>query len=89
MSVIDDQIAQVLRTLDRLGSRRAGLHALVESHRGVASIIRRLPSDIWGEIFTQYLGTSDSREHSPQALSRLVGVCNRWRSIVLSSPLLW
>ncbi|KAJ7195630.1 hypothetical protein GGX14DRAFT_674589 [Mycena pura] len=89
ISVIDDQIAQMQRTLDRLGSRRVELQDLVQSHRSVVSTIRRLPTDILGEIFSQYLSASRSPVHSPEALSRVVGVCKRWRTIVLASPLLW
>ncbi|KAJ7198363.1 hypothetical protein GGX14DRAFT_666728 [Mycena pura] len=89
ISVLGDQIAQAQRTLDRLDSQRTELEDLVESHCGVVSTIRRLPGDILGEIFSQYLDASDSRSHSPKALSHLVGVCARWRAIALASPLLW
>ncbi|KAJ7186216.1 hypothetical protein GGX14DRAFT_619329, partial [Mycena pura] len=83
ISIIDNQIAQMQRTLDRLGSRRVQLQDLVQSHRSVVSTIRRLPTDILGEIFSH---ASRSRLHSPEALSHLVGVCERWRAIVLASP---
>ncbi|KAJ7196821.1 hypothetical protein GGX14DRAFT_504640, partial [Mycena pura] len=86
ISIIDDQIAQMQRTLDRLGSRRVQLQDLVQSHRTVVSAIRRLPTDILGEIFSQYLS---ARRYSFKALSHLVGVCERWRRIALASPLLW
>ncbi|KAJ7198333.1 hypothetical protein GGX14DRAFT_374395, partial [Mycena pura] len=91
ISVLDDQTTQVQRALDRLESQRAELKGLVEAHRsaGVVSTIRRLPRDILGEIFSQYLDASISRVHSPKALSHLVGVCARWRAIALASPLLW
>ncbi|KAJ7198343.1 hypothetical protein GGX14DRAFT_319316, partial [Mycena pura] len=88
-SILDDQIAQVQHTLRRLKSQHAELADLVESHRGVVSAIRRLPRDILGEIFSHYLGARGSRLHSPKALSHLIGVCARWRAIVLASPLLW
>ncbi|KAJ7198385.1 hypothetical protein GGX14DRAFT_323127, partial [Mycena pura] len=88
-SILDDQVAQVQRALVRLKSQRAELADLVESHRGVVSAIRRLPGDILGEIFSQYLGASDPQLHSPKALSPLIGVCTRWRATALASPLLW
>ncbi|KAJ7198366.1 hypothetical protein GGX14DRAFT_666736 [Mycena pura] len=91
--ILDDQIAQAQRTLvrRRLKSQRAELKGLVKSHCGVVSTIRRLPGEVLGEIFSQYLGARDSRlhMHSPKALSHLVGVCARWRAIALASPLLW
>ncbi|KAJ7195609.1 hypothetical protein GGX14DRAFT_315435, partial [Mycena pura] len=91
ISIIDDQIAQMQRILDRLGSQRVQLQNLVQSHRSVVSTMRRLPTDILGEIFSQYLSASRSPFHSesPEALSHLVGVCKRWRTIALASPLLW
>ncbi|KAJ7198375.1 hypothetical protein GGX14DRAFT_470268 [Mycena pura] len=89
ISILNDQIAQVQRTLRRLESQRAELADLVESHRGVVSTIRRLPEEVLGEIFSQYLGASDSRLHSPKALSHIIGVCAGWRAIALASPLLW
>ncbi|KAJ7198380.1 hypothetical protein GGX14DRAFT_470271 [Mycena pura] len=88
-SILDDQIAQVQHTLCRLESQRTELADLVESHCGVVSTIRRLPGEVLGEIFSQYLGASDSCLHSPKALSHLVGVCAGWRGIALASPLLW
>ncbi|KAJ7191932.1 hypothetical protein GGX14DRAFT_380545, partial [Mycena pura] len=89
ISIIDDQIAQMQRTLVRLGSQRAELRDVVRSHRCVLSTIRSLPRDILGKIFSQYLGAVDSRARSPTALLPLVSVCERWRTIALSSPLLW
>ncbi|KAJ7195606.1 hypothetical protein GGX14DRAFT_376785, partial [Mycena pura] len=89
ISIIDDQIAQMQYTLDRLGSQRVQLQNLVQSHRSVVSTMRRLPTDILGEIFSQLLSASRPPVHSPEALSHLVGVCKRWRTIALASPLLW
>ncbi|KAJ7196813.1 hypothetical protein GGX14DRAFT_700472 [Mycena pura] len=87
--VLDDEIAGVQRALDRLELQRANLEDFVKAHRGVVSTVRRLPSEILGEIFTHYLDASDSRAHPPEALSHLLGVCNQWRAITLASPPLW
>ncbi|KAJ7203811.1 hypothetical protein GGX14DRAFT_501362, partial [Mycena pura] len=89
ISIIDDHIAQVQHTLDRLGAQRAKLQDVVKSHRCVVSTTRRLPRDILGEIFSQYLGAVASHAHSPSALLHLLGVCEQWRMTVLTSPLLW
>ncbi|KAJ7198278.1 hypothetical protein GGX14DRAFT_374258, partial [Mycena pura] len=90
ISVLDDHMAHAGPYASRfVESQRAKLANLVESHRGVVSTIRRLPTDILGEIFSQYLGACGLRVHSPKALSHLVGVCARWRAIALASPLLW
>ncbi|KAJ7191792.1 hypothetical protein GGX14DRAFT_318829, partial [Mycena pura] len=85
ISDLDAEIVNVQRALDRLKLRRAELADFVKSHRGVVSTIRRLPSELLVEIFSYSLDSV----HSPEALSHVVGVCNRWRTIVLASPLLW
>ncbi|KAJ7195631.1 hypothetical protein GGX14DRAFT_297106, partial [Mycena pura] len=89
ISDLGAEIVNVRRVLDRLELQRTRLADFVKSHRGVVSTIRRLPTDILDEIFSQYLSESGSPVHSPEALSRVVGVCKRWRTIVLASPLLW
>ncbi|KAJ7196774.1 hypothetical protein GGX14DRAFT_375738, partial [Mycena pura] len=83
ISDIDDEIARVQCALNRLQSQRTKLRDFVKSHHGVVSIVRRLPSEILGEIFSHY---SDASAHSP---ARLAAVCDRWRAITLASPMLW
>ncbi|KAJ7198365.1 hypothetical protein GGX14DRAFT_573606 [Mycena pura] len=89
ITILDDQISQMQRTLVRLESQRAELADLVKSHHGVVSTIRRLPRDILREVFSHYLGAIVPPLHSPEALLHLVGVCAPWRAIALASPLLW
>ncbi|KAJ7196825.1 hypothetical protein GGX14DRAFT_314912, partial [Mycena pura] len=84
ISVFDDEIARVQSALDRLQSQRTKLRDFVKSHHGVVSIIRRLPNEILGEIFSHY---SDASAH---LAARLGAVCDRWRAIItLASPMLW
>ncbi|KAJ7196807.1 hypothetical protein GGX14DRAFT_375691, partial [Mycena pura] len=93
ISALGDEITRVQCALDRLELRRAGLRDFVKSHRAVVSIVRRLPRDILGEIFSHYLRDASDSEYppsgSPTLLLHLVGVCDRWRTIALASPLLW
>ncbi|KAJ7191791.1 hypothetical protein GGX14DRAFT_321793, partial [Mycena pura] len=88
ISDLDAEIINVQRALDRLQQKRAGLADFVKSHCGVVSAIRRLPSELLAEIFSYSLAAREPF-HSPEALSHVVGVCNRWRTIVLAFPLLW
>ncbi|KAJ7196787.1 hypothetical protein GGX14DRAFT_574602 [Mycena pura] len=94
LSALGDEITQVQCVLDRLELRRAGLSDFVKSHRPVVSVVRRLPTDILGEIFSHFVEANDqdympSLAGSPRRLRHLVGVCDRWRKIALASPLLW
>ncbi|KAJ7226680.1 hypothetical protein GGX14DRAFT_626715 [Mycena pura] len=92
ISALGDEITRVQCALDRLELRRAGLRDFVKSHRPVVSAVRRLPRDILGEIFSHYLASSGSAyppSGLPTRLLHLVGVCDRWRTIALASPLLW
>ncbi|KAJ7196790.1 hypothetical protein GGX14DRAFT_306247, partial [Mycena pura] len=92
ISALGDELTRVRRALDRLELQHAGLSDFVKSHRAVVSIVRRLPTDILGEIFSHYLDASYSYytpSGSPTRLLHLVGVCDRWRKIALASPLLW
>ncbi|KAJ7196793.1 hypothetical protein GGX14DRAFT_671912 [Mycena pura] len=91
ISALGAEITRVRRALDRLELRRAGLSDFVKSHRPVVSVVRRLPTDILDEIFSHYLDASDPYYTAlgPRRLLHLVGVCDRWRTIALGSPLLW
>ncbi|KAJ7193962.1 hypothetical protein GGX14DRAFT_587431 [Mycena pura] len=94
VSAIDAEIARLQRTIDQLTLQRTEFKAFIQSHRSVVSTIRTLPSDILYTIFSHLLPVdlyNSSYEfklvHPP--LSHVMGVCNRWRTIALTSPLLW
>ncbi|KAJ7679008.1 hypothetical protein DFH06DRAFT_503245 [Mycena polygramma] len=88
---LDIQIAGLRRSLSQLMSRRAELERFANDHRGVVSIVRRLPSDILTEIFSCCVDAGAAL-HPPQtsdALQRIVRVSGHWRSIALASAHLW
>ncbi|KAJ7196800.1 hypothetical protein GGX14DRAFT_574617 [Mycena pura] len=89
ISALDDVIAGVRHALDRLELQRAKLGDIVKSHRSMASTVRRLPSEILSKIFSHYYLEASDTHASPERLLHLVSVCDRWRTIVLASPLLW
>ncbi|KAJ6583933.1 hypothetical protein DFH09DRAFT_1308650 [Mycena vulgaris] len=70
----------------RLRDRRLQLSAYVDAHNALISPIRRLPSDIIGEIFIACLPTDRyaviSAHEAPLLLSR---VCHAWRTISMST----
>ncbi|KAJ6541554.1 hypothetical protein B0H19DRAFT_864171, partial [Mycena capillaripes] len=86
---LDASIAVADDILAKLRSRRK--HALEDIHRGKAilSIIRRLPADVLGEIFSYTVPDAPRRraiDRSPWMLGR---VCSRWRAISISLSTLW
>ncbi|KAJ6507936.1 hypothetical protein C8R47DRAFT_1100046 [Mycena vitilis] len=91
ISGLDVQIAGLNRSLSQLISRRAELERFVNDHRGVISIVRRLPGDVLAEIFSHCVDAG-AAVHPPQtrdALRRIVQVSGNWRAIAVGSPHLW
>ncbi|KAF8215568.1 hypothetical protein K438DRAFT_1561373, partial [Mycena galopus ATCC 62051] len=91
ISHLDRSIHDLEDVLAKLRSRRK--HAVEDIRRGnaVLSIIRRLPSDVLGEIFAYTVPDRVPRrrratEKSPWVYGR---VCRRWRSISVSLSTLW
>lgn len=74
----------------QLLDRRDQIIASKEAHRGLVSCIRRLPTEILGEIFVRCLPSETHVEpdtHTAPLL--LLGVCRGWRKVALGTPRLW
>ncbi|KAJ7067412.1 hypothetical protein C8F01DRAFT_1051907 [Mycena amicta] len=85
---LDNGIVQLENALRQFHARRKELQAFVHSHRGVLSSRRRVPEDVWCEIFEQVVDSSDKHGHFG-LLCALSSICRLWRNIVLATPLLW
>ncbi|KAJ7067415.1 hypothetical protein C8F01DRAFT_1121252 [Mycena amicta] len=85
---LDNGIVQLENALRQFHARRKELQAFVHSHRGVLSSRRRVPEDVWCEIFERVVDNSDKSGHF-DLLCTLSSVCRPWRNIVLATPLLW
>ncbi|KAJ6493816.1 hypothetical protein DFH09DRAFT_1206937, partial [Mycena vulgaris] len=87
---LDDEIAHMQKSIDKLSEERDRLRAYVEAHRILTSPIRRLPLDLLEEIFMTCIPTHRncvmSAEEAPVILGR---ICSSWRTISLSTPRLW
>ncbi|KAJ7360824.1 hypothetical protein DFH08DRAFT_732322 [Mycena albidolilacea] len=89
ISNLDASINNVEDLLAKLRSRRK--FVVEDIHRGstILSIIRRLPADVWGQIFSYTIPDVPRRratDRSPWVLGR---VCGRWREITISLSTLW
>jgi hypothetical protein len=102
ISQLDNDIACVQRVLERLTMERKVLQDYSNDHALLLTLARRVPTDIWLEIFSHCLpqgdllsckptdvldGISDfSPRHAP---TLLLQICSDWRAIAISSPRLW
>ncbi|KAJ6481703.1 hypothetical protein C8R45DRAFT_1002766 [Mycena sanguinolenta] len=87
---LEEEIAVLQKTMDRLIEDRDTVGAFVEAHKALTSPSRRLPLDIIEELFMACLPTNRncvmSATEAPVVLGR---VCSSWRTISLSTPRLW
>ncbi|KAJ6481680.1 hypothetical protein C8R45DRAFT_1002655 [Mycena sanguinolenta] len=87
---LEDEIAVLQKTMDKLIEERDTVAAFVEAHKALTSPLRRLPLDIIEELFMACLPTNRncvmSATEAPVILGR---VCSSWRTISLSTPRLW
>ncbi|KAJ7045139.1 hypothetical protein C8F04DRAFT_1388707 [Mycena alexandri] len=87
---LDNEIADLQKTIDKLAERRASLGAFVDAHRALLSPIRRLPLDVIEEIFVACLPTHRNCVMSASEAPVLLGrICSSWRAISLTTTRLW
>ncbi|KAF8200048.1 hypothetical protein K438DRAFT_1823111 [Mycena galopus ATCC 62051] len=87
---LDDEIAVMRKTLNKLAEERDALADYVNAHRTLISPLRRLPLDIIQEIFMACLPTHRNCVMSAQEAPVILGrICSSWRTISLSTPRLW
>ncbi|KAF9265716.1 hypothetical protein L218DRAFT_859871, partial [Marasmius fiardii PR-910] len=88
LCALNNQIARLEETLERLKSTRNSLQAHISSHRALLSPFRRLPEDVVREVFIR-CSTSHpirSTKHAPLLLTM---ISKSWRQIALTTPCLW
>ncbi|KAK1217056.1 hypothetical protein PQX77_020299 [Marasmius sp. AFHP31] len=83
--------AEINRLVDLLGvleNEMEALQARVDRRKSFISITRRLPEELWVEIFSHCVFPT-SEPTSSTTPFRLSAVCSRWREIVACAPKLW
>ena len=95
------EISRIRNVLADMQIRESELSNQISERKGLVSSVRRLPSELWAEIFALYMGVGISAPTSTLAVSKsdwnhvsappivLSHVCSRWRSILHSTPHLW
>ncbi|KAK1218351.1 hypothetical protein PQX77_018967 [Marasmius sp. AFHP31] len=86
----EEEIKNIDEEMSRLQTRRDELQQFVDQHRRLRSPSRRLPGDIWGEIFVHCLPDKHMPVRSTaEAPLLLTMICRSWRDIALRTPRLW
>ncbi|KAJ6465863.1 hypothetical protein C8R45DRAFT_1219683 [Mycena sanguinolenta] len=87
---LDDEIADLQKSIDKLVEERVGLESYVEAHSALISPVRRLPLDVIQEIFVACMPTHRNCVMSATEAPILLGrICSAWRVISLSTPRIW
>ncbi|KAJ7140950.1 hypothetical protein C8R44DRAFT_846890 [Mycena epipterygia] len=87
LQCLDDEIADLQKTINKLAKERASIGAYVEAHKALISPVRRLPLDLIQEIFVACLLTHRNCVMSALEAPVLLGrICSSWREISLSTP---
>jgi uncharacterized small protein (DUF1192 family) len=90
VSRLDEQIATLQATIDRLSQERKRLDDYIQTHRSLISRARRMPRDVVEEIFIHCLPADRNAAMSASEAPVLLGrICSAWRQISMSTPQLW
>ncbi|KAJ6484096.1 hypothetical protein C8R45DRAFT_1075370 [Mycena sanguinolenta] len=89
LASLDAEISRLTDRLRELKEERAVLAQYHAQNTSIASGMRRMPTEILGEIFLHSLPSIRllfAVQNSPWVLTH---VCSRWRAVALSKPSLW
>ncbi|KAK1231228.1 hypothetical protein PQX77_005664 [Marasmius sp. AFHP31] len=87
-----ERMKRVDEEIHRLQTEQDELQQFVDDHNALRSPFRRLPADIWGEIFVYCLPTNKLNVAfcaAREAPLLLTTICRAWREIALNTPRLW
>ncbi|KAJ7285350.1 hypothetical protein C8J57DRAFT_1671928 [Mycena rebaudengoi] len=79
------EVARLKQVITNLNRQRAELRVFANTHIGMISGMRGLPSELLTEVFLQFIRMETSFR-DPWIIAT---VCSRWRAVALSSPSLW
>ncbi|KAJ7625740.1 hypothetical protein FB45DRAFT_1060378 [Roridomyces roridus] len=87
LEILDNQAPATLSS-----SSRDALAYSIQRHRSILSAVRRVPPELWSEIFelltpfTRYVGPAHAVDSPPWPLTF---ICRSWRDTALLNPFLW
>ncbi|KAK7472285.1 hypothetical protein VKT23_000405 [Stygiomarasmius scandens] len=83
-------IAELETALSLLIEEERAMETLLKDHKSLLSPIRRVPSEIWMQVFIQCLPDTEYiawRPDFPPFI--LMSVCSHWRNLVMTTSQLW
>lgn len=87
---LDDNIEHLQGVLEELKRKQSELRAFFQENEPLISAQRRLPPELWMQIFMYCLPDDahvvQDHTHAPLLITN---VCSYWRTIALSTPRLW
>ena len=90
LQATDALIFDVQRTLSSLLEKRNALQSSIDRCDSILSLVRRVPVELWRDIFSHCLSTHRNPIISySEAPLLLTHVCSLWRSIALTTPQIW
>lgn len=90
LAAVESIMKRVRNVHQQLLDKRNQIVASMDAHLGLVSCIRRLPTEILGEIFVRCLPPEMHIEPDTcTAPLLLLSVCRRWRKVALGTPRLW
>ncbi|KAE9397875.1 hypothetical protein BT96DRAFT_1020534 [Gymnopus androsaceus JB14] len=91
LSHLETEIDRAQTVLSNLLSEKRKIGNYIEAHRALASPVRQIPPETLAEIFVQCLPTEPSypARNLNEAPLIFMTICRHWRSVALTTPLLW
>lgn len=90
LSHLDDEIALVKASYDKLLAKREELSKMIDSHHALLSPARGIPPELIKAIFILCLPEERNSAMSSLEAPVLLGrICSTWRQISLTTPQLW
>ncbi|KAF8883125.1 hypothetical protein BD779DRAFT_1626434 [Infundibulicybe gibba] len=98
ISSVEKRVSMIQAMLDDLDNQKAKLLALIATHKAAVSRLKRFPPEILADLFAECFAMIQAESPSTHQRSTrslrcpplmVMGVCSRWREIVLDTPRLW
>ncbi|KAJ7879010.1 hypothetical protein B0H14DRAFT_2566955 [Mycena olivaceomarginata] len=91
---LESRIALLDEAIASLQLRRADLLQSVNTHKAILAPVRRLPSEILGEIFSLVVSATFQVQLPPTGKTLdapwlFTRICRRWSAVALATPALW